>query len=473
MTPALQLAGFLSVFLVRRIARRGVLRLPSVRWTIALAGLAAFVGFCAFGVVILRQLISEPEQLSPLLRVVGVSTPLWILTVFTVVRVLFMKASDLVELTFSFPLTNRARTLGFMLFESLVVGLGVMLMLGALVTGTISIGGFGILDQVITCLVMPSTVAYLVASVYYLGLERLLLRLRLARLRAFLVPVVLAATLVALYLGVSTQSESVLFAAVGQGDDYFAVQLLFADIAASHGIMAATGIWLAMLALLVCAVFAIAPRQFDPTRRFAIVPRLFGPTEFGAYFAAHIRGIETVTVCGISLAGSYALFLADIRLPPILLLAVTVQSVYAYVSTEPLRACGPRRHGPGMRYLLVIGPQLATLAIIAPPISILSALTGARLDEILAVVGFAVSNVIVLTLAGIAFPPEKGNPFSVIAGAAVAGLVTGTIMLGTNLLGLPPLFTVGVMLALTLIAAALSIAGMDRIERTSRHEVVV
>jgi len=473
MTPALQLAGFLSVFLVRRIARRGVLRLPSVRWTIALAGLAAFVGFCAFGVVILRQLISEPEQLSPLLRVVGVSTPLWILTVFTVVRVLFMKASDLVELTFSFPLTNRARTLGFMLFESLVVGLGVVLMLGALVTGTISIGGFGILDQVITCLVMPSTVAYLVASVYYLGLERLLLRLRLARLRAFIVPVVLAATLVALYLGVSTQSESVLFAAVGQGGDYFAVQLLFADIAASHGIMAATGIWLAMLALLVCAVFAIAPRQFDPTRRFAIVPRLFGPTEFGAYFAAHIRGIETVTVCGISLAGSYALFLADIRLPPILLLAVTVQSVYAYVSTEPLRACGPRRHGPGMRYVLVIGPQLATLAIIALPISILSALTGARLDEILSVVGFAVSNVIVLTLAGIAFPPEKGNPFSVIAGAAVAGLVTGTIMLGTNLLGLPPQFTVGVMLALTLIAAALSIAGMDRIERTSRHEVVV
>ncbi|MDY0984249.1 hypothetical protein SOM10_10110 [Microbacterium sp. CFBP9023] len=473
MTPALQLAGFLSVFLVRRIARRGVLRLPSVRWTIALAGLAAFVGFCAFGVVILRQLISEPEQLSPLLRVVGVSTPLWILTVFTVVRVLFMKASDLVELTFSFPLTNRARTLGFMLFESLVMGLGVVLMLGALVTGTISIGGFGILDQVITCLVMPSTVAYLVASVYYLGLERLLLRLRLARLRAFLVPVVLAATLVALYLGVSTQSESVLFAAVGQGDDYFAVQLLFADIAASHGTMAATGIWLAMLALLVCAVFAIAPRQFDPTRRFAIVPRLFGPTEFGAYFAAHIRGIETVTVCGISLAGSYALFLADIRLPPILLLAVTVQSVYAYVSTEPLRACGPRRHGPGMRYVLVIGPQLATLAIIASPISILSALTGARLDEILSVVGFAVSNVIVLTLAGIAFPPEKGNPFSVIAGAAVAGLVTGTIMLGTNLLGLPPQFTVGVMLALTLIAAALSIAGMDRIERTSRHEVVV
>ncbi|WP_060927086.1 hypothetical protein [Microbacterium hydrocarbonoxydans] len=473
MTPSLQLARFLSVFLIRRVLRRGALRTASARWTVAVAALVAFVGFCLFGVVIVRQLISEPEQLFPLLRVVGVSTPVWVLSAFTVVRVLFMKSSELVELTFSFPLTNRARTLGFMLFETLVVGIGVTLMLGALIAGTISIGGVGILEELITCLVMPSVVAYLLASLSCFGLERLLMRLGVARLRAFIVPVVLATGLVALHLWVSSQSQPVLFAAIGQGDEYFAVQLLFADIAAHHGMTAAAGVWFATLAVLVWAVAAIAPPQFDPTRRFAIIPRLFGSTEFGAYFAAHIRGIETITVCAISLGGSYALFVADIRVPPVLLLAITMQSVYAYVSTEPLRACGPRRHGPLRRYLLMIGPQLAILAIIASPLSILSALTGSRPHEILAVVGFAVSNVVVLTLAGITFPPEKGNPFSVIAGAAVAGLVTGTIMIGTNLLGLPLPFTVGVMLILTLLAAVLSIAGMDRIERTSRHEVVV
>ena len=69
----------------------------------------AFLGFCAFGVVTLRQLIVEPALLSPLMRVVGVSVPLWVLAIFTVVRVMFMKSGDLVELTFSFPLTNRAR----------------------------------------------------------------------------------------------------------------------------------------------------------------------------------------------------------------------------------------------------------------------------------------------------------------------------------------------------------------------------
>jgi len=221
------------------------------------------------------------------------------------------------------------------------------------------------------------------------------------------------------------------------------------------------------------AVIAMAPRQFEPTRRFAVVPRLFGSTEFGVYFSAHIRAIETITVIGLALAGSYALFLANVRLPPLLLIAVSVQSVYSFVSTESLRATGPRRHGPSMRYLLILGPQLATLALIAVPMSALLALTGAPADAILTVIGFAASNIVVLTLAGIAFPPEKGNPFSVIAGVAIAGLVVGTIMLGTNLLGLPAPFTVGVMVFLTLLSAALSIAGMDRTERTARHEVVV
>lgn len=473
MNSALELARFLSLFLVRRVARRGVLRTPVVRWALAATLLAAFLGFCAFGVVTLRQLISDPALLSPLLRVVGTSTPLWVLTIFTVVRVMFMKSGDLMELTYSFPLTNRARTLGFMLFETTLVGIGVAVSLGALVTGAIAIGGVGVLEEIITCLVMPTAVTYLLASVFYLGIERLLLRLRIARLRAFLVPVILAVAIVAVSLGVSAQSEPVLFAAAGEGEDYFAIQLLFADIADGHGLIVATISWLVVIVLLVLAVCAAAPRHFDPTRRFTVLPRLFGGSEFGASVAAHLRAIETLTVCGIAFAGSYALFVAQVRLAPVLLIAVTVQAVYAFVSTAPLRASGPRRHGPATQYLLLLGPQLVTLALVAVPTSILSALTGAKLDEILAIVGFAASNVVVLALAGIAFPPEKGNPFSVIAGVVIAGLVTGTIMLGTNLLGLPVWFNATVMAILTLTAAALSIHGMRMIERTARHEVVV
>lgn len=472
MKPVLTLTGFLSLFLVRRILGRGALRLAVVRWGLAAAALLAFAAFCAFGIVTLRQLVADPALLVPLLRVAGTAVPMWVLAIFTVVRVLFMKSSDLVELTFGFPLTNRARTLGFMLFEAMLVGIGVTVILGALVAGALSIGGLGVLDDVVVCLVLPTCVSYLLASVYYLLLERVLLQFRLARLRAFLVPVVLAGTLIALAVAVSSQSERVLFAAAGEGE-YFAPQLIFADLAASHGLLAAAGVWLVAVALLVALVCSATPRQFDPTRRFTRVPRVLGSSEFGAYFVAHIRAIETITVYGLVFAGSYALFVAGIRLPPFLLIAVTIQGVYAFVSTEPLRACGPRRHGAVRRYLLVLGPQLLALFVCAVPVGILSALTGIGWREILMVVGFCASNSVVLTLAGIAFPPEKGNPFSVVVGVAVAALVTGTLLLGTSLLGLPTWFSTVVLVIVTACAAVLSVIGMQKIERIERHEVVV
>ncbi|KJQ53240.1 hypothetical protein [Microbacterium sp. SA39] len=472
MKPVLTLTRFLSLFLLRRILRRGALRLAIVRWGLAAVALVAFAGFCVFGVVTLRQLISDPALLVPLLHVAGTAVPMWVLAIFTVVRVMFMKSSDLVELTFCFPLTNRARTLGFMLFEAMLVGIGVVVILGALVAGTISLGGPGILDEVIVCLVMPTCLSYLLAATYYLILERVLLQFRLARLRAFLVPVILAATLVTLAVAVSGQSERVLFAAVGEGE-YFAPQLIFAEMADAHGLGAAFVFWLVAVVLLVALVCSTTPRQFDPTRRFARVPMLLGSSEFGAYFAAHIRAIETITVYGIVLGGSYALFVADVRLPPFLLIAVTIQGVYAYVSTEPLRASGPRRHGPVRRYLLVLGPQVLALGVCAVPVGLLSALTGIEGGEILLVVGFCASNTVVLTLAGIIFPPEKGNPFSVVVGVAVAALITGTLLLGANLLGLPAWFSAMVLVLVTVAAAALSAIGMQKIERIERHEVVV
>lgn len=472
MRPVLTLTGFLSVFLLRRLLRRGALRRPVIRWTLVGACLAAFVGLCVFGSITLRELVGDPQMLPALLRTAGVAIPLWVLALFAVVRIMFMKSGDLVELTYCFPLTNRARTLAFMLFETLLVGVGVVGILGALISGSLVIGGFDVLDDIVTCLVMPAVVSYLLASAYHLALERMLLRFRLARLRAFLMPVLLAATLIALFFVVTAQSERVLFAAVG-GDDYFAAQLLFADITASYGLAVATASWLAVVAALIVLVCITAPRQFEPTRRFARVPLLPARSEFGAYLAAHLRAIETITVYGLALAGSYALFLYDIALPPILLAAVTVQAVYAYVSTEPLRACSPRRRGPLENYALLLGPPLAALALCAVPVGLLSVLRGIGWIDVLAVVGFAASNLVVLTLAGIAFPPEKGNPFSVVVGVVVASLVSGTLLLGTNLLGLPGWVNGAALTLISVAAMALSLIGLRKIERIQRHEVVV
>lgn len=472
MRAAITIAGFLTVFLRRRVLRRGALRLPVVRWTLTAGMTLALAAACATGVVTLRKLIVDPALLTPLLRVAGTSAPVWVLGLFAVVRLLFLRSGELVELTYSFPVTNRSRTLGFMVFEVVLVALGAVVVLAALLAGALAIGGLAVVDDILLCLLMPVVTTYLLADVGYLLLERLLLRLGMARLRAFLMPLVLAAALIGVFFAVNGQSEAVLFAAV-DGSTVFAPQLIFADVATAHGPLAATLLWIASSAALVLAAVAASPRAFMPTRRFVRVPRVLGASEFAAHFDAHVRSIETITVYGLAIAGSLGLLLLHIALPPVLLIAVTVQAVYAAAAVSPLRTVGPRRHGPMTRYLLIIGPQFVGLALCAVPTGLLSALQGIPLDQVLAVIGFCLSNIVVLTLAGIVFPPEKGNPFSVIIGMATAALTTGTLLLGANILGLPEVAVTAALVATSLAAAALSIAGILRIERTERHEVGV
>lgn len=472
MRQAIAIAGFLTLFLRRRILRRGALRIPLIRWTLAGAAIAAVATACVFGVVTLRSLITDPALLTPLLRVAGTSSPVWVLGLFAVVRLLFLRSEELVELTYGFPVTNRARTLGFMIFEVFLVAAGSVVILAALASGTLAIGGFDVIDDIVTCLLMPVVTTYLLANLGYMLLERLLLRMRMARLRAFLLPIALAAAIIAVFLAVNGQTDKVLFAAV-EGTGYFAPQLVFADIAASHGLIPACLTWVAVACALIVATVAASPRAFTPTRRFVRVPRLLGASEFGTYFDAHVRSIETITVYGLAIAGSFGLLLLDVSMPPLLLVAVTVQAVYAHVSTAPLRASGPRRHGPVVQYLLLIGPLIVSLLICAVPTGLFSALLGIALDQIIGVVGFCLSNIVVLTLAGIAFPPERGNPFSVVIGIAAAGLTTGTLLLGANLLGLPEWATTTALVTISIAAAALSISGIHKIERTDRHEMGV
>ncbi|WP_158864859.1 hypothetical protein [Leifsonia sp. AG29] len=89
--------------------------------------------------------------------------------------------------------------------------------------------------------------------------------------------------------------------------------------------------------------------------------------------------------------------------------------------------------------------------------------------HLLAVVRSFESGVAVLltTLAGVAFPPERGNPFSVLVGVAVVAVTVGTVVLGVNIFSLPTPVTVGGMAALTAVAAAYSIYGIARIEKKS------
>ncbi|WAH98787.1 hypothetical protein [Arthrobacter sp. MMS18-M83] len=69
------------------------------------------------------------------------------------------------------------------------------------------------------------------------------------------------------------------------------------------------------------------------------------------------------------------------------------------------------------------------------------------------------------------FPPEKGNPFTVIIGILLTMIIVMIVGLGLNVFNLDPIISAVIFAALNLLVVFYSILGMQRMERIARHEM--
>jgi hypothetical protein len=69
------------------------------------------------------------------------------------------------------------------------------------------------------------------------------------------------------------------------------------------------------------------------------------------------------------------------------------------------------------------------------------------------------------------FPPEKGNPFTVIIGVLLTLIIAMIVALGLNVFNFDPAISAAIYAALNLLVVFYSILGMQRMERIARHEV--
>lgn len=180
------------LFIVRRVLGRGLLASPAARLAAPFLVLAAFAGFNVLSYAVIRQYLGESGLLELVLRVANASVGFWVLIAYTLIRVLFMKADELLKISFNLPVTNKERTLAFSLFESSIVLLMTLFVFGAFSISTVLIEGPDYIQRVLASIWFPAISTYLILSLGYYLLERVLLALRIARLRGLVVPLVLA-----------------------------------------------------------------------------------------------------------------------------------------------------------------------------------------------------------------------------------------------------------------------------------------
>lgn len=464
------LVRFFLVFLVRRVLSRGVLRSGSARWTAAVAVAGAFIGYCLLSVAVLRHMFGDAEYIAAILTSAGISTLFWVAVTYAIIRVLFLKADELVQLSFVLPVTNKERTLAFVLFEALIVMAALCGAFGGLAIACLVLIGPAALSLLLTSIAMPAISLYLWFSAGYLLFERVVSRWGLARLRGLLLPAALAGVLLLAFQGVNAQSEQFLRAFASDGQ-YFAPQLVYSWLAGTAGLVPAAAAFIGFCAIGVLLIQLVAPRSYVPVKRhFKVLPSWVAATRFGAYLLVLVRSFETGVVLLFTAIATVLVWVNGLEAPPFAVLLVTFQGVYAFSNSTSLRRIGPQAGRSIIEYSCLVGTQVLLLVVMAVPATLVSTASGLSPLTGAAIVGFGIANIILCSLVGIIFPPERGNPFSVLIGVLLMMVVVGTLAIGLNVFNLPAYANVAFIAVGALVAAAYGVYGMRQIERNQRRE---
>ncbi|WP_189015189.1 hypothetical protein [Paenarthrobacter histidinolovorans] len=442
-----------------------------MRITGAFIVIIGFAGFNVLSYTVMRQYLGGTDLFEPVLAIANVSVGFWVLIAYTLIRVLFLKADELLKLSFNLPATNKERTLAFALFEASVVAVITVFVFGAFSISTVLLEGPAFITNIVVSIWLPVASMYLLLSVAYYLLERGLIVMRLARLRGLLVPMILALGLSVLFPYTNEQT-AVIAESFIEGRDYVSPLLVYSMLEKNFGLWLAVLIFAAASTAIVAGIVAAAPRAYVPLRRFIVVlPSRIATWRLGAYTLVLFRSFETLVAVIFVFAFALFAWLQHIILPPYVLALITFQGVYAYVNSEPLRRMSALRFSAWKNYLSIVCSQLILWVTVAIPVVAVSLAQGIEVSACLPVAGFCLSNILISTLIGIAFPPEKGNPFTVLVGAVLAIIIILTIALGLNVFNLKPVVSAVVYSVLNILVVMYSILGMRRMERIQRHEV--
>ena len=127
-----QLVHFYFLFLRRRVLGKGVLANRPIRYGAFFGVLALYAGYVLLSISVVRQTFNHPEILAPILEGMGISSIFWVAAFYTIVRILFLKADELTELTYTLPATNKERLIASVVFEMLLVGTATIALSSAL-----------------------------------------------------------------------------------------------------------------------------------------------------------------------------------------------------------------------------------------------------------------------------------------------------------------------------------------------------
>ncbi len=158
----LRLVRFLFLFFIRRLLVHRAMQSRISKAMLLATVSVSYVGFCILTFIVVRGMVLDASAVLLVSQSISLTVGLWTLLFFIVVRVLFMKAGRLIELTHTFPVTNKQRILAYTLFEGMTVLFCVASITAPLTASVVIRGGLDVLPEIVFGIIVQVIVLFVV-----------------------------------------------------------------------------------------------------------------------------------------------------------------------------------------------------------------------------------------------------------------------------------------------------------------------
>lgn len=465
------------LFIVRKVMKTGILKQTPVRIGIVVIALLFMCMAGSFSWYVLKDF--GDSTMTFILDCYGTVAVSVAMIVLMVVKLIFSRSGQLLEMTAQMPVSKKQRSLAQAVFELFMVFAGFTLVFAPYAVALVVHSGLESMLEVLAGTVFPGMVAYLLFASLVTFVQRILQ----APLRRC-VPVALEVLMVVMFFAVERWQ---LYAIRVISDDYldgthrFVPSRIFMTVLDKHGGWAATLAFVVVLVAL-CALYAVLIPPAEITQsRYVGFPKLFSRcgkcTLVHAYLLRSFRAMETA-LAAVLAVGLFAVLLRYRVTEPTYACDIMIcSSLYAYVDTGSLRVLDIHARAATLadaarHYALIVMAQSAPALALWSGFAVCDGVVSRGFDAVacLKSLVFVIAGTCILVLVGILFPPIKDNPFSVGISVVVSVALVALVLVAVIGLRLPA-WSLGLMGTAGVAACIFfSVYGMYVNERNIRYD---
>lgn len=458
------------LFFVRKVANVGLMKKNIFRLLITLITFIIIIAVSSGMYLFLNAIGNKNLEAELILDVYTGNIVIWTSIIFIFLKILFLKSSDFLKLTYQFPVKNKERNTALLLFELALSMLCVLIISSGVVIAFVAKYHFLYITKILENIFFTSITVYLFLQLIFSLLTWCISILHLKKFKILLQFFGLLSIIVVIFVFYPIIIDQML---INYLDKIKKDNLLLGySFITSHTNIFITFFVFVIISLAMILIILIIPNNdyISDKKYLNLKFKARRINILNLYFLCLYRNIDNYSYIIISIMIYFYLFLFTKTQANLALLLPSLVGIYFFIQTDSIRwHYLKNKYNIFLDYIFLLLSQFLFIVVVSLPFVIFEIMIKTDILRIFSFYGMLITSIILFTLIGILFPPKRENPFSVFLGLVISSIIIVTLTVVLLIFNWGPFYDSLTIILLSTLMIYYSINGLKKLREDVMH----